>query len=73
MQVNKGPLPFIPKPSESRYPFAKMEVDDWIVVDTIEEAERTQNAAHSYGVRTRTGFKLSRRAYEGRYYLIRVK
>lgn len=76
MKVNKGDLPFPGKPGKPKapvYPFAEMELGDWLVVDDVDSAERVQNAGYSYGKKNGSGFRLSRRKHEGQYYLVRVK
>lgn len=75
--VNKGPLPDrVSIKKEPPYPFDEMAIGDWLYVDGIVAAERVQNAGHAYGIRSKTGFRLSRRKdpeVEDCYFLVRAK
>lgn len=76
MIVNKGPLPFTPPKKSREYPFAEMELGDWVIAEGLIEAEAIQNAGYYYGKKTGTGFRISRRKdpyKEDIFYLMRVK
>jgi hypothetical protein len=74
MQIQKGPCPpeFFKKATPTKYRFGEMDVGNWFLVDSIEEAERAQNAAYSYGRRKSNGFKLSMSKSNDKYCLKRV-
>ena len=77
IKVNKGPLPDrVTAKKENIYPFGEMALGDWLYIDGLIPAERTQNAGHAYGNKTKTGFRLSRRKdpeADDSYFLVRVK
>lgn len=76
MEINKGPAPFESKAKKKIYFFDRMDVGDWFMVEGLLKAESAQNAGYSYGQRTKTGFRLSRRKspdHEDTYCLVRVK
>lgn len=74
MQIQTGPCPpeFFKKAAPAKYRFGEMEVGNWFLVDSVEEAERAQNAAYSYGRRKKNGFKLSMSKSNDKYCLKRV-